>query len=63
MTCNANEVYLMRCMRAVGEHNFQSEGNRCNANMTLSLGYMASMCKGPRAVLCPSLRSVDAPRN
>ena len=35
----------MRQMRAVGERNFQSEGDRYKENITLSLHYMVSMCK------------------
>ena len=36
----------MRYMRAVGERNFQSEGDRYKENIMLSLHYMVSMCKG-----------------
>ena len=38
-------------MRAVGERNFQSEGDRYKENITLSLHYMVSMCKGCRESL------------
>ena len=36
----------MRHMLAAGESNFQSEGDRFKENITLSLHYMVSMCKG-----------------
>ena len=38
----------MRYMSAAGERNFQSEGDRYIENITLSLHYMVSMCKGRR---------------
>ena len=38
-------------MRAVGERNFQSEGDRYKENITLSLHYMVLMCKGRRESL------------
>ena len=41
----------MRHMRAVGEHNFQSEDDRYKENITLSLHYMVSICKGRRESL------------
>ena len=41
----------MRHMRAVGERNFQSEGDRYKENITLILHYMVSMCKGRRESL------------
>ena len=41
----------MRHMRAAGERNFQSEGDRYKENITLSLHYMVSMCKGHRESL------------
>ena len=41
----------MRHMRAVGERNFQSEGDSYKENITLSLRYMVSMCKGRRESL------------
>ena len=41
----------MRHMREVGERNFQSEGDRYKENMTLSLHYTVSMCKGRRESL------------
>ena len=34
-----------------GEHNFQSEGDRYKENITFSLHYMVSMCKGRRESL------------
>ena len=40
---------LVRYNRAVGERNFQSEGDRYKENVTLSMHYM--MCKGRRESL------------
>ena len=37
---------LMRDMRAAGERNFQSEGDRYKVNITFSLHCKVSMCKG-----------------
>ena len=41
----------MRYMRAVGERNFQIEGDLYKENVTLSLHYMVSMFEGRRESL------------
>ena len=38
-------------MRTAGERNFRSEGERYKENITLSLRYVVSMCKGRRESL------------
>ena len=45
------EVIARALAKDVGEHNFQSEGDRYKENITLSLHYMVSMCKGRRKSL------------